>query len=241
MTSEDKDKIKIKRTRRRVYETPEPETPETSQPQPPPKTPKTLKTAKISKTEKQKPQKKTTKKAVTKKPQLKPTAPKTEEKKEKPPQVTQAQLKADRIIKRNVYWSMGIALLPFPIFDMAALTALQVKMAHDISKAYGITFNQSRGKAIVVSLLGSLNIYTLSSIAFRGFLKFIPGPGYILGAASASAFSAATTYAVGKVFVQHYEMGGKLLDLNPDTVKEYFQQQYQQELNKNSSSKKESV
>ena len=50
--------------------------------------------------------------------------------------------------------------------------------------------------------------------------------------ASASAFGGATTYAVGKVFIQHFEMGGTLLNFNPDEVRKYFQEQYQQGMKK---------
>lgn len=211
MTSEEKDKIVIKRARRRVYEAPEPE------PQKPEPVKQELPKAARPKT--------ATPKSAT------PKTPKpVETVKEKEFPSIRTRGKAEDIVKKNIYWSMGIALLPFPIFDMAALTALQVKMAHDISKTYNKSFNQSRGKAVILSLLGSLNIYALSSLVFRGFMKLLPGPAYLLGAASSSGFSAATTYAVGKVFIQHYEMGGTLLDLDPDAVKEYFREQYQKEL-----------
>jgi hypothetical protein len=34
--------------------------------------------------------------------------------------------------------------------------------------------------------------------------------------------SAAFTYAVGKVFLQHFASGGTFLDFDPKTVREYF-------------------
>lgn len=215
MNSEEKDKIVIKRPRRRVYETPEPETPRTAKMK--------ANKPKVAKPKATKPTE--TRPAKEPKPQPKPQP-------ENEYDSIRVRGRAEDIVKKSIYWSMGIGLLPFPIFDVAALTALQVKMAHDISKAYGKSFSQSRGKAVILSLLGSLNIYALSSIAFRGIMKILPGPGYFLGAASSSGFSAATTYAVGKVFIQHYEMGGTLLDLDPDSVKEYFREQYQKELKK---------
>jgi uncharacterized protein (DUF697 family) len=135
---------------------------------------------------------------------------------------------AGEIIKRNLYWSAGIGLLPFPVFDLTALVALQVKMARDISLIYGLPFRESRGKSIILSLIGGLNMFSLLWIACCSFVKFIPGIASIMSVASSSAFAGATTYAVGKVFIQHFEMGGTLLNFNPEQVRQYFHEQYRQ-------------
>jgi hypothetical protein len=38
--------------------------------------------------------------------------------------------------------------------------------------------------------------------------------------------SGASTYAIYKVFVQHFESGGTFLDLEPAKVKSYFSEQF---------------
>jgi len=40
------------------------------------------------------------------------------------------------------------------------------------------------------------------------------------------AFSGAATYAIGKVFIRHFESGGTFLDLDTAKVKAYFSEQY---------------
>jgi hypothetical protein len=40
------------------------------------------------------------------------------------------------------------------------------------------------------------------------------------------AFGAAATYAVGQVFIQHFESGGTFLDFDPDKVREHFRQEF---------------
>jgi uncharacterized protein (DUF697 family) len=50
----------------------------------------------------------------------------------------------------------------------------------------------------------------------------VPIIGTVLGGVSMSLFSGAATYAIGKIFIQHFEAGGTFLDFNPITVKEYF-------------------
>jgi len=140
--------------------------------------------------------------------------------------------KANEIIKKSMYWAAGIGLLPFPLFDLAALVAVQMKMIRDISRLYGIAFKENRGRFFILSLIGGLNVFSLSWLTWYGFRKLIPGISSLIGLASASAFGGATTYAVGKVFVQHFEMGGTLLNFNPDEVRKYFQEQYEQGMKK---------
>ncbi len=39
-------------------------------------------------------------------------------------------------------------------------------------------------------------------------------------------FCGASTWALGKVFIQHFESGGTFLDFKPEEVKEYFKAQF---------------
>ncbi|MDE2463441.1 MAG: GTPase, partial [Alphaproteobacteria bacterium] len=41
------------------------------------------------------------------------------------------------------------------------------------------------------------------------------------------SLAAASTYALGKVFIQHFESGGTFLDMDPDKVSAYFKEQYE--------------
>lgn len=132
-----------------------------------------------------------------------------------------------RITKRYMWWSMGASLIPIPIADLAALTAVQLKMLSEISGVYGVAFNRTRGKAIAGSLIGSVVPVTLSFGTAGSLLKAVPVLGALAGTPAMVAFSAASTWALGKVFVQHFESGGTFLDFNPDEVKEYFKAQYE--------------
>jgi lipoate-protein ligase A len=42
-----------------------------------------------------------------------------------------------------------------------------------------------------------------------------------------SAIGGAATYAIGRVFIQHFESGGTFLDFNPEKVREYFKEQFE--------------
>ena len=57
-------------------------------------------------------------------------------------------------------------------------------------------------------------------------LRFIPVIGPVIAATSLPAVSAAVTYAIGKVFISHFETGGTLLDFDPVAVREYFRAEF---------------
>lgn len=58
-------------------------------------------------------------------------------------------------------------------------------------------------------------------------IKSIPIIG-IVGSVSMPLYSGATTWAIGKVFVQHFASGGTFLNFDPKKVKEYFANLYKQ-------------
>jgi hypothetical protein len=43
-----------------------------------------------------------------------------------------------------------------------------------------------------------------------------------------SIIGGASTYALGKVFIQHFESGGTFLDFDPEKVKEHFATLYKE-------------
>ena len=68
------------------------------------------------------------------------------------------------IVHRNMLWSGGVGVLPFPLFDLAAITGVQVKLVKELADFYGIPFRQDLAKSIVVGLIGSLTTGTLALI-----------------------------------------------------------------------------
>ena len=58
-------------------------------------------------------------------------------------------------------------------------------------------------------------------------IKVIPLIGQTTGVLTMSVVGGASTYAVGKIFIQHFEAGGTFLDFNPEKVKDYFAELYE--------------
>lgn len=135
--------------------------------------------------------------------------------------------RASDIIQGHVYTAVGFGLVPIPLVDVVALIGIQLNMVRRLANLYGVTFQKDIGKSIVSSLLGSL-IPVAGAGPLASLLKMIPVIGYSTAVLSVSMFGGASTYAVGKVFMQHFASGGTFLDLDPAKVREHFRHEYEE-------------
>jgi uncharacterized protein (DUF697 family) len=133
----------------------------------------------------------------------------------------------EKISRNHILASMGLGLIPVPFVDLVALTGVQLNMIRKISAEYNIPFKEERGKSIISALIGGL--FSLQvGITLSSVIKCIPVIGQTTGAVAMPIISGASTYAIYKVFVQHFEAGGTILDLDPTKVKSFFREQFTQ-------------
>jgi uncharacterized protein (DUF697 family) len=138
------------------------------------------------------------------------------------PVTSDISLTPDKIINSSMLLAAGAGAIPLPIWDTAAVTVVQVKMLADLSAHYGVPFKQNLGQNAVAALLGGLAPAMIARGALGSILKGIPGVGSIFGAVLQPAFAAAITYAIGRIFINHYESGGTLLTFSPSKFKDTF-------------------
>ena len=131
----------------------------------------------------------------------------------------------EKLSKYHILASMGIGLVPFPIVDMVALMGIQLNMVRKLCAEYGVPFKQDAGKSVISSLLGGI-LPVPVGLAMISLLKFVPVIGLTTGAVTMPVVSGASTYAIYKVFVKHFEAGGTFLDLDPSKFKSYFSEQF---------------
>ncbi|MBF0450348.1 MAG: DUF697 domain-containing protein [Candidatus Magnetomorum sp.] len=131
----------------------------------------------------------------------------------------------DKLIQNHVIGSMGVGLIPLPIVDFVALTWVQLNMIRKMASAYSIPFSNDKGKNIIGALMGS-GVTLPAGYLLASLCKTIPVIGTTTGAIAMPATAGATTYAIGKVFLQHFATGGTLLNLDPEKVKDYYQQMF---------------
>ncbi|OQY28514.1 MAG: hypothetical protein B6244_07145 [Candidatus Cloacimonetes bacterium 4572_55] len=140
---------------------------------------------------------------------------------------------AKKIVRKYMLWSMGGGLIVIPIVDVVAVTTAQVYMLKDLAENYDVEFSGDRVKSLIASLMGGASANYLAygglgRMAANSLMKVVPIAGQIFGGVAMSIFSSATTYAVGKVFIQHFASGGTFLDFDPEKVRAYFSKEFEE-------------
>lgn len=131
--------------------------------------------------------------------------------------------KALTVVRNYTLLSAGIGVVPVPLLDMATMLALQMLMVRKLAKLYDIPYAESRVKSAVAGLIGGFDAGYLG----YGALKLVPLFGFFSYVVMPT-INAAISYAVGRVFIQHFESGGTFLDFDPKKVRAYFEDQFRE-------------
>lgn len=126
---------------------------------------------------------------------------------------------AEAGLAHHVRWSLAPALIPVPLVDSAALAALQLKMLREFALLFRVPFERERGRSALAALLGGVVAAAPTAV---GLLKTVPVAGTALGYAALLPLNAAATYAVGKLYIQHFASGGTFLTFDAAAVRVHF-------------------
>lgn len=129
---------------------------------------------------------------------------------------------SEQVIKQHVVWAVGAGLVPVPIIDFVAVTAIQVDLIKQLCTLHGASYEEANGKMWVGALTGG----ALARIGASA-IKAIPGIGSLIGGLSMSIASGASTWGVGQVVNKHLAAGGTLTDLNVDKARQQYEAEYE--------------
>lgn len=136
-------------------------------------------------------------------------------------------LSAQNIVKSHMVAGSALALLPVPLFDLAALSGTQLNLLRNLCRHYGVNFDEQKGKAMLTSLVsGSLPLITVMGLS--SFARLLPGIGTIGGSISMTIFSSAFIYATGQVFIHHFEYGGTLANFEGKHWRKFFKKKFEE-------------
>lgn len=136
--------------------------------------------------------------------------------------MTDKERAATELVKKYMLYSAGAGLIPVPLVDFAAIAGVELKMLQDLGELYDVPFSQDRVRPIVASILGGYASQKIGAGVGASALKSVPLIGQAIGMVSVSAFAAGITWAIGKVFIQHFASGGTFLDFDPEKVRAFF-------------------
>lgn len=128
----------------------------------------------------------------------------------------------EQLMRSHVWSAMAVGLIPLPLVDFAAVTVVQLNLLRKLTQEYGIKFSASAVKNTLGALVGGVIPATAGPGLAFSLSKFVPVLGTTLGVITLPILSGATTYAIGKVFIQHFASGGTLLTFNADKMKAYY-------------------
>lgn len=130
------------------------------------------------------------------------------------------RLKCDMTISKHVGAALGFGFIPLPLIDFVGISGVQLDMIYRLCRIYDIDFSTQAARSVIAALIGAgvpLQPILTSS------LKAIPGIGTAAGLFAAPTLAGATTYALGRVFVQHFETGGTLLTFDAAKMRAHFE------------------
>lgn len=134
------------------------------------------------------------------------------------------KLRADKIIKDYSYGSSLTGFIPIPFVDTIGLIGVQRLMIYKLSKVYNVPYSKELTKIWISTLMSGLTTSAVSPL-LGSAVKLIPGIGTLAGGTTMAVLGSSSTYAIGKVFQQHFEKGGTLDNFNPETAKEALYQE----------------
>ncbi len=136
--------------------------------------------------------------------------------------------KADFIVKNYTAAAAAAGLVPAPLVNFALFAGLQLLMLRNLSNLYEVDFSDEQGRSAIAALVGggvpvSISMNTVGMLSQQALLPLLVRGA--VGTLVSPLFGAATTYAIGKVFSQHFETGGTFLTFEPQRIQAYYEAQ----------------
>jgi uncharacterized protein (DUF697 family) len=110
-----------------------------------------------------------------------------------------------------------------PVLDLVAIGAVQLKLLERLSHLYNVKFSENLGKEVIGTIISAgtgWNLGNAALLGLSGYIRYVPVAGQLVGLAVMPAFAAASTAALGRIFLNHYEGGGTLLDIDVKSARE---------------------
>jgi len=136
-------------------------------------------------------------------------------------------LSGESKIKTYVIASVTASIVPVPLFDIAAVTAIQLRMIQKLSQLYGTPFSESAVRNVITALAGGVLGYGVGAAVAISLTKAIPGVGWMLGMVSMPAIAGGSTYAIGRAYLKHFEEGGSVFDFDVESMRSYYEEQFE--------------
>jgi len=118
------------------------------------------------------------------------------------------------IITRHCRYASTVGFIPIPLVDIAAITAIQVKMVAALAERHKLDFDHQLAKALVVSVVAAISGRAVAFRIARRLMQAVPALGTAARLIVDPMSAYAATWTVGQLFDQHFAKGGTLFDFD---------------------------
>ena len=134
---------------------------------------------------------------------------------------------ADAIIRRYALYGTAAGIIPSFGLDVAALTAIQVKMIRDLAELYEYDVNDQMIRMTITTGVTALGGRLLTGIAASITRAFSPLK-FLIGGATQAALSGFTTAEIGKIYQARLSSGQNPADITVSEIVNHIVQQVQE-------------
>lgn len=126
---------------------------------------------------------------------------------------------AKDIVSKYAAWSSAFGVLPIPIADVAGISATQLAMLVALCKHYDVPFTEKWLRSLLGAIAGGVAPWAVTSGIVSSFFKSMPGWGLGVGFVGMAGLSNLAARTLGNLFIDHFEAGGDLSDVDTEAMK----------------------
>lgn len=137
---------------------------------------------------------------------------------------------ASKVVHIASVASGTVGLSPIPGSDAPIIAAIQSTMIYKINTEFELDADSSKMTSVLTGIMGVTALAQVGKAIVSNILKFIPGPGSLIGAAISATTAIAITEAVGHAYIaaleKFYDMekGEVILPENSDKIISTFKE-----------------
>jgi len=129
-----------------------------------------------------------------------------------------------KLLQYHTWAAMAVGLVPLPMVDFAGVMVIQLNLIRKLAQEYHVKFFEGTVENVISALIGAVIPAGASKSIAASLSQLIPGIGHTVSVITMPILGGATTYAVGKVFIQHFAAGGTILTFDPEKVKDFYEE-----------------
>ena len=139
-------------------------------------------------------------------------------------QCSDEEVKKFQQFQTKVLWYSGVSGVSdiVPGIGLVAVPGIQWKMLTDLAESYDSKWNKSALAELLGALGAGIGVRYSMKFGTRQVVKFLPGWGQTVGAASAAVMSFCTTYAIGRVACKYMYHKHRDEDVSNEELRDLF-------------------